>query len=100
MAQLDALSADDIRARYRAVLARDNLRLAVVGDISRAEVRRMMRDVFGALPAQNRIVRAPQDIEPLMGRKARIFSAPGRKPPLSSGIAASAYDDQLFFRLL
>ena len=96
MAQLDALTADDIRARYRTVLARDNLRLAVVGDISRAEVRRMMRDVFGALPAQNRIVRAP-DIEPAEGPQRTHIKRAGPQTTIVFGHRGVAYDDPLFF---
>ena len=96
MAQLDALSADDIRARYRAVLARDNLRLAVVGDISRAEVRRMMRDVFGALPARNRVVRAP-DITPAEGPQRAHIDRAGPQTTIVFGHRGVAYDDPLFF---
>lgn len=54
---LAAISAADIRAHYNAILARDNLYLAVVGDIGRAELRRMMRHVFTPLPARSSISR-------------------------------------------
>ena len=40
------MRAPDIRAHYKAMMARDNLHLAVVGDIRRAELRRLMRDIF------------------------------------------------------
>lgn len=47
---LNAINAADIRAHYQAMMARDNLHLAVVGDIGRAELRRLMRDIFLQLP--------------------------------------------------
>ena len=49
---LAAISAADIRTHYQAMIARDNLHLAVVGDIGRAELRRLMRDIFLPLPRQ------------------------------------------------
>ena len=47
---VQAMRASDIRAHYKAMMARDNLHLAVVGDIGRAELRRLMRDIFLPLP--------------------------------------------------
>ena len=52
---LAAITNADIHTHYRAMLARDNLHLAVVGDIGRAELRRVMRDVFSALPAHHKM---------------------------------------------
>lgn len=94
--QLDALSVDDIRARYRAALARDNLRLAVVGDISRAEVRRMMRDVFGGLPAQNSLT-LPRDIVAADGPQTAHIERAGPQTTIVFGHRGIGYDDPLFF---
>jgi len=52
---LHAIGASDIRAHYKAMMARDNLYLAVVGDIGRAELRRLMRDIFLPLPRHTRL---------------------------------------------
>jgi zinc protease len=50
-----AISAVDIRSHYNAMMARDNLYLAVVGDIGRAELRRLMRDIFAPLPRHTKL---------------------------------------------
>lgn len=55
MESVAALTAADIRAHYENMLARDNLLLAVVGDMNRAQLRRLMRDVFAGLPAANKL---------------------------------------------
>jgi zinc protease len=60
---LAAITQSDLRQHYQAMLARDNLHLAVVGDIGRAELRRVMRDVFSTLPAHNKMPQiAPAEI--------------------------------------
>ena len=46
------ISIDDLKAYTRRVLARDNLTVAVVGDIDAAGVRAILDKVFGALPAK------------------------------------------------
>ena len=55
---LKAISAADIRSHYKAMMARDNLHLAVVGDIDRAQLRRLMRDIFAKLPRQSSLAQA------------------------------------------
>ncbi len=49
---LALISADDIRAYRGRVFARDNLRVAVAGDIDASTLSRVLDDVFGALPAR------------------------------------------------
>ena len=44
--------ADDLKDYTRRVLARANLKVAVVGDIDAETVKTMLDRVFGALPAQ------------------------------------------------
>ena len=53
--------AADIRAHYQAMMARNNLHLAVVGDIDRAALRRLMRDIF-AIAAASRLPKARQQL--------------------------------------
>ena len=57
---LAAISAADIRTHYQAMMARDNLHLAVVGDIDRAALRRLMRDIFAQLPPRSRLPKKQQ----------------------------------------
>jgi zinc protease len=51
------ITADDLKTYVRQVFARDNLKVAVVGDIDAASVGAMLDEVFGALPARSE--RAP-----------------------------------------
>jgi zinc protease len=46
------ITVEDLRAYRQRVLARSNLKIAVVGDIDAATVKVMLDHVFGALPAQ------------------------------------------------
>lgn len=45
-----ALTVEDVRAAHAATLVRDRLRIAVVGDITAAELGPLLDDVFGGLP--------------------------------------------------
>jgi len=49
---MPTITADDLKAYSRRVLARDNLKIAVVGDIDAEAVKIMLDRVFGALPAK------------------------------------------------
>jgi zinc protease len=49
---LPTITGDDLRTYARRVLARDNLKVAVVGDIDAEAVKVMLDRVFGALPAK------------------------------------------------
>jgi zinc protease len=46
------ITVDDLRTYQRRVLARDNLKIAIVGDIDTATAKTMLDRVFGALPAK------------------------------------------------
>ncbi len=47
-----AIGADDVRGYTRRVLARDNLKIAIVGDIDLESVGKLLDSTFGALPAK------------------------------------------------
>ena len=64
------ITADDLKGYARRIFARDNLKIAVVGDISAAEAALMLDDVFGALPAKAQ--RSPVADVHLDGRGQRI----------------------------
>jgi zinc protease len=50
-ASMTAMTADDLRAAHRRIFARDTLQVAVVGDITAAELAPLLDDIFGGLPA-------------------------------------------------
>ena len=55
-----AVTADDLRAYARDVFARDNLEVAVVGDITAAHLGRLLDEVFGALPQKAKLAAVPE----------------------------------------
>jgi zinc protease len=57
---LAKLNVDDLRTYVAHVFARDNLKVAVVGDIDAAAVGQMLDRVFGALPAKAQLAVIPQ----------------------------------------
>jgi zinc protease len=59
---IGALSADDLRAYVRRNFARDNLHIAVVGDISAAELAIALDSIFGALPESAELASVPEAI--------------------------------------
>jgi zinc protease len=56
---LPLISADDLKTYARRILARDGLKIAVVGDIDAAAVGAMVDRVFGALPAKGQLQPVP-----------------------------------------
>ena len=64
-----AISIDDLKAYSRRILARDNLKIAVVGDIDADAVKAMLDRVFGGLPAHSELA-AVADASPQgLGRR-------------------------------
>ena len=64
---MGAMTADDLRAAHRRIFNRDTLQVAVVGDISAAELGLLLDEIFGGLPAS-----APRETLP----PARIATGP------------------------
>ena len=93
---LAAITRADIVARHRAVYARDNLTLAMVGDISRAEARRFMRDMFADLPAQS-TVPPHADVVATAGPRTEHIERAGPQTTLVFGHQGIGYDHELFF---
>lgn len=60
IATVKALTADDLRRFQRSYLARDNLLVGVVGDITPDELARRLDELFGDLPAKS----APRALTP------------------------------------
>ncbi|MDG1006683.1 MAG: pitrilysin family protein [Alphaproteobacteria bacterium] len=93
---LAALETSDIRAHYQAMLARDNLHLAVVGDIGRAELRRVMRDVFAPLPAHHNMPQIPA-IEVQQGPQTRHIERAGPQTSIVFAQAGLGHHHPMFF---
>lgn len=56
---IQQISADDLRGYAHRVLARDTLKIGIVGDITAADAGTMLDRVFGALPAQAELSPVP-----------------------------------------
>ena len=54
-AGLQRVTADHLRDQYERHLARDNALVAIVGDMSQSETRRLLTRLFGALPENHRL---------------------------------------------
>ncbi len=63
------LTPDDLRSYVKRVFARDNLKVAVVGDIDAATLGPLLDRVFGALPAKSNLSPVPQAPPQAAGRR-------------------------------
>lgn len=54
------INADELRSYSTRVLARDNLKVAIVGDIDLATAGKLLDNVFGELPAQAQLATVPR----------------------------------------
>jgi zinc protease len=71
------ITVDDLRTYVRRVFARDNLKVAIVGDISAAEAGAFLDRVFGALPANAELDAVPQVAPSGLGRRVVVkFDVP------------------------
>jgi len=90
---MPTITADDLKAYSRRVLARDNLKIAVVGDIDAEAVKIMLDRVFGALPAKAELAPVAA-ASPHVGRPADIRGAAAVGPvaaqPLARGHSSDA----------
>jgi predicted Zn-dependent peptidase len=59
MADLDAATTDDVRAFYREYYVPNNATIAVAGDVTVAEVRKLAEEYFGAIPRGPEIAPLP-----------------------------------------
>ncbi len=93
---LAAMSAADIRQHYQDIFARDGLTLAIVGDISRSELRRLMQDAFGALPPHGNIPTV-SDVSVAKGPQARHVQRRGPQTSIVFAHNGVGYNDPDFF---
>jgi len=68
---LKAITAEDLRAGYDAMFARNNLHVAIVGAITAEDAAKVLDDVFGSLPAEADLKPVP-DIIPAIGQDLAV----------------------------
>jgi zinc protease len=67
-----AIGVDDLRGYIRRVLARDNLKIAIVGDIDLETAGKLLDSTFGALPAKADLTPVPNVAPQGMGRRVVV----------------------------
>jgi zinc protease len=96
-----AIGVDDLRSFFNKTVARDNLKIAVVGAIDAATLSAMLDEVFGDLPAKANLAGVPEttpaapvhvDIAMTIPQTIIRFGAPGLKRADPDFIAASIAD--------
>jgi zinc protease len=69
---ISLITADDLTAYARNVLARDTLRIAIVGNIDAAGASALIDRAFGALPARSRLIQVAAAIPQNLGRHIAV----------------------------
>jgi zinc protease len=90
-----AMTRADLVAFHGRALAKDNLRVVVVGDIDPATLRGMLDTVFGALPAKARLVPVAKT-EPKAAPKLKIIDMNVPQSVVRFGLPAMARSDKDF----
>ena len=101
---LNAISAEDLHAFHRAVFARDNLHVAIVGAIDAEAAAAALDLLFGALPEQPDLT-AVADVSPVLGQELAVeyplpqtsiyMAYPGLKPSDPDFFAATIMNEIL-----
>ena len=69
---LPAITVEDLKSYTHRVLARGNLKVAVVGDIDAETLKPLLDRVFGALPAKPDLVAIPDAVPQSIGRRVSV----------------------------
>lgn len=93
---IKALSADDLHAAHRRIFTRDTLQVAVVGDISAAELGPLLDKVFGGLPLSNDLKPLPQ-VTLAQGPKQKLIDRDIPQSVITFGHEGIKRDDKDFF---
>jgi zinc protease len=94
-ASIAAIKRADVVAFHARALARDNLRVVVVGDIDAATLGGLLDTVFGALPAEARL--APvAETEPKAAHKLKVIDMNVPQSVVRFGLPAMARSDKDF----
>lgn len=68
---LAGITADDLRAMHKAIFARENLHVGIVGDIDAETAAQVLDMLFGSLPERPALTPVP-DIEPVLGKNLEV----------------------------
>lgn len=90
------ITADDLKAAHRRIFNRDTLQVAVVGDITAAELGPMLDKVFGGLPEKGPEQPALPAASPAMGPKLKIIERDMPQSVIAFGTEAIKRDDPDF----
>lgn len=90
-----AITAADLRAMHRVLVARDRLKVAVVGDITAAELGPLLDDVFGGLPSGTSLKPVP-DIVMASGGVRRLVPMDIPQAIIAFGLPGLKRDDPDF----
>lgn len=90
-----AVTRDDLAALHRRMVSRQNLKVAVVGDIAAAELAGLLDEVFGALPAQAELRPVPEAVMAHRGER-RIVPLDVPQTIISFGLPGLKRDDPDF----
>lgn len=91
-----ALTAADLAALHRRMIAREHLKVSVVGDITAAELGPLLDGVFGDLPARADLVPVPAAVIANTGQR-RVIPLDIPQATISFGLAGLKRDDPDFF---
>jgi zinc protease len=72
LTSVPAITADDLRGFTHKVFARDNLKIAIVGNIDAAAAGQLIDQVFGSLPAKATLVPVPAAVPQALGQKIAV----------------------------
>jgi zinc protease len=72
LTSVPAITADDMRAYTRSVFARDNLKVAIVGNVDAATAGKLIDHVFGSLPAKATLTPVPTVAPQGLGQRVTV----------------------------
>ncbi|MBY0361910.1 MAG: insulinase family protein [Phreatobacter sp.] len=90
-----AITAADLSALHRRLLARDHLKVAVVGDITAGELAPLLDMVFGSLPAKSELTPVPEAVIAGTGER-RVIPLDVPQATISFGLPGLKRDDPDF----
>lgn len=90
-----AITAADLEAYRSAVFAKDNLKIAVVGDIGEAELGQLLDVIFGDLPEKANLSAVP-DTTPVTGGVQQVIDMPVPQSVAVFGLGSLARKDPDF----
>ncbi|MCZ8313355.1 pitrilysin family protein [Phreatobacter sp.] len=92
---VEAITVEDLRDLHGRVLAREHLKVAVVGDITTEELGPLLDEIFGALPAKARLTAVPSVAMAGLGER-RVVPLDVPQATISFGLPGVTREDPDF----